>query len=162
MKRLALGIVALVLPVALFAQTMHDHRDRFLKSLNLSDSQISQVQSVEKSTRTKNRQAFAHVRVLKAEIAEALLADTIDTDKVDGLIDQAAQTVAGIQKNRIATLVQLKQIMGDDAFQRFLAVIHHRRHHGFRMMRWQRPPRPVPMKGWQGGDQGRPGPAPMD
>lgn len=116
MKRLVLFLFALVLPAALFAQNQPGNETKMLKQLGLDDSQVSQVMDIQKKTMTTVRQDMVHLRLLKAQVAQALLPARVDMQAVNDLVNQEAQSRADVQKARLGARVQLRQIMGDDNF----------------------------------------------
>ncbi len=130
MKRLIPLFFLLVLPTALFAQNQPSREAKMLSQFGLADAQVSQVIDIQKKTMATIRQDRVHIRLLRAEMAQALLPANVDMQAVNNLITQEAQTRADIQKAFIGARVQLRQIMGDDAFHmyvRHLMAMH--RHH---------------------------------
>ncbi len=130
MKRLIPLFFLLVLPTALFAQNQPSREAKMLSQFGLTDAQVSQVIDIQKKTMATIRQDRVHIRLLRAEMAQALLPANVDMQAVNNLITQEAQTRADIQKAFIGARVQLRQIMGDDAFHmyvRHLMAMH--RHH---------------------------------
>ena len=85
---------------------------------------------IQKKTMTTMRQDRVHIRLLKAEMAQALLPANVDMQAVNNLITQEAQTRADIQKARVGARVQLRQIMGDDIFHMYVRhlMAMHRQH----------------------------------
>ena len=73
MKRLIPLLFVLLLPTALFAQSQPSHETKMLTQAGLNDTQIAQVMDIQKKTMTTVRQDRVHVRLLKAEMAVALL-----------------------------------------------------------------------------------------
>jgi hypothetical protein len=133
MKRLIPLLFVLVLPTALFAQGQPSHEAKMLSQFGLTDTQISQVMDIQKKTMITVRQDRVHIRLLKAEMAQALLPAKVDMQAVNDLINQEAQTKADLQKAMVQAKVQLRQIMGDELFytyERHLKAMH--RHHGWR------------------------------
>ncbi len=126
MRGLFLLLCALAFPVAVPAQGTSNPGNHELKSLNLSDTQIAQVLNLQEIARTKALQTRAHLRVLRAEIAENLLADPVDLNAVDALVDQAAQSAAELRKARVTTMIELRRVMGDDAYESYVAFSYRR------------------------------------
>jgi hypothetical protein len=138
MKRLMLLLSVLALPAALFAQGQPSHEAKMLTQFGLNDTQVSQVMDIQKKTIATVRQDRVHIRLLKAQMAQALLPVKVDMQAVNDLITQEAQTRADIQKTLVSARVQLRQIMGDDIFYMYLrhirAMYRHHFHgwgHGF-------------------------------
>lgn len=129
MKRLVLVLVVLALPIAAFAQSAprQSREATFLKQqLGMNDSQVSQVLSIQKSTFDAVRNDRVHLRLLRAEIAEALLPQTVDQGKVNNLIDQVARTRADMEKSLIGARIQLRSIMGDQAYWTYMRFVRQR------------------------------------
>ncbi|MEI6874236.1 MAG: hypothetical protein WCL50_03800 [Spirochaetota bacterium] len=128
MKRFLVFLMAALVPALAFAQLPQDKGAAFLKRLNLSDAQISQVQGIEKSTVATIKGARVHLRLLRAQINEALLPSNAkpDTQAINRLIDQQAQLRADMEKALVAARIQLAQIMGQETFDRYAQVL--RRH----------------------------------
>ena len=120
MKRLIPLLLVLLLPSALFAQSQPSREAKMFAKFGLNDTQISQVMDIQKKTMTTMRQDRVHIRLLKAQMAQALLPANVDMQAVNNLITQEAQTRADIQKTRVGARVQLRQIMGDDIFHRYV------------------------------------------
>ena len=129
MKRLICLLFVLVLPTALFAQSQPSREAKMLTQFGLNDTQVSQVMDIQKKTMTTVRQDRVHIRLLRAQMAQDLLPAKVDMQAVNDLITQEAQTRADMQKAFVGARVQLRQIMGDDAFhmyvKHFMAI--HRR-----------------------------------
>jgi len=142
MRRIGLLLIVLVLPTALFAQGQPRPEAKMLSQLGLTDTQISQVMDIQKKTMMTLRQDRAHVRLLRAQLAEALLPSTVDMQAVNNLISQESQARADIQKALVGARVQLRQIMGDDAFYAYARHLMAMRRSHFRGWgRWGRGPR---------------------
>lgn len=120
MKRFIPLLFLLVLPTVLFAQGQPSRETKMLKRIGLNDAQISQVMDIQKKTMTTVRQDMVHIRLLKAQVAQALLPATVDTQAVNNLIDQESQTSADMQKALVGARIQLRQIMGDDIFRMYM------------------------------------------
>ena len=136
MKRLTLFVVVLALPAASFAQGAPTREAKMLGQLGLTDSQITQVMDIQKKTTTTVRQDGAQIRLLRAQMAQALLPSNPDMQKVNDLISQQSQARADMQKALVGARVQLREVMGDQAFHayvRHLRAMHRRRFH-----RWGR------------------------
>jgi len=162
MKRL-IPVLFLLLPIVLFAQSTQSSKGResaMLKKWGLNDAQISQVFDIQKSTMTTMRQDFVQIRLLRAQMAKALLPASPNMQEVNGYITQIAQARADIMKAFVGARVQLRQIIGEDNFSvyaRFIRQMHkHWRGHyrGFRRM--HRPWRSGGMDGGDGSMMGSP------
>ncbi len=130
MKRFAVVLLVLLIPLALFAQAKQTPEQKVLKDMGLSDSQISQIIDIRTSTLTAVRQDAAQIRVLRAQMDKALLAAaaSVDVNAVNGLVDQITQTRADMQKKLVAAQLQLRKIMGDDNFRAYERFLHPRNH----------------------------------
>lgn len=103
-----------------------------LTQAGLSDTQVSQVMDIQKKTVTTVRQDKVHIRLLKAQMAVALLPANVDMPALNNLITQEAQTRADIQKALIGAKVQLRQIMGDETFRKYIRHLGTMHRHHFR------------------------------
>jgi hypothetical protein len=121
---------ALLLPAALFAQNQPGGEMKMLKQFGLDDSKVSQVMDIQTKTMTTVRQDRVRVRLLKAQMAQALLPAKADMQAVNDLVNQEAQTRADMQKALLGARVQLRQIMGEDNFRVYMrhrmAMYRHR------------------------------------
>ena len=141
MKRV-IPVLFLLLPVALFAQNPQggpkERESAMLKRWGLNDSQVAQVLDIQKNTRLTARQDFVQLRLLRAQMAKALLPVSPNMQEVNGYITQVAQTRADMMKACVEARVQLRQIIGDENFPAYVRFIMHRhrhwigRHTGFR------------------------------
>jgi len=134
MKRL-IPVLFLLLPVALFAQNAQGPKDResaMLKKWGLSDSQVSQVFDIQKNARLTVRQDVVQLRLLRAQMAKALLPASPNMQDVNGDIAQLAQTRADMMKTLVGARVQLRQIIGDDNFPAYARFVMRLHRHGFR------------------------------
>jgi Spy/CpxP family protein refolding chaperone len=116
---MALAALLVLMPLALFAQAAQAPDNRMLHQLGLTDSQVTQVLDIQGKTRDAMRQEAAQVRLLRAQIGKAMVADTVDMQAVNALIDQISQARAAAQKTFLAARVQLRQIMGPDKLQEY-------------------------------------------
>jgi len=152
MKRLV-PLIFLLLPVVLFAQNTKSPKDRemaLLKSFGLTDSQIAQVLDIQKTTRMAARQDFVQLRLLRAQMAKALLSVSPNMQEVNGYITQIAQTRGDMMKAFVSARVQLRQLIGEDNFPVYARFIMrmHRHWHGFHYAAsFPRMRRPVPAGG---------------
>ena len=141
MKRVLPILLVLFLPVAIFAQTQtppapatpQAAQTRLLKQLGLNDGQVSQVLDIQGKTMTTARADGVQLRLLRAQLAKALLPATPDMQAVNGIIAQIGQTRVDLQKTLVAARVQLRQIMGDDNFRVYMR--HVRQYFGMNMHR---------------------------
>jgi Spy/CpxP family protein refolding chaperone len=134
MKRL-IPMLFLLLPVMLFAQNANSPKDRetaLLKSFGLTDSQITQVFDIQKTTRMTARQDFVQLRLLRAQMAKALLPASPNMQEVNGYINQIGQTRADMLKALVTARVQLRQIIGEENFPVYVGFIMHMHRHGHR------------------------------
>ncbi|HUZ17581.1 MAG TPA: periplasmic heavy metal sensor [Spirochaetia bacterium] len=128
MKRYLLVLAMLVVPALSFAQTPQQREAAMLKSrLGLNDSQITQVIDIQRKTMDQVRQDSVHLRLLRAELAEALLPSTVNQNRVNELIDQTARTRANMQKVLVDARIQLRKVMGDDAFFAYMRFFQRHR-----------------------------------
>lgn len=132
MKRSLIVLVAVLLPAAIFAQAQGQGRDLMrnvngmLKGFGLTDDQIAQVQTIEKSAREAVRVDFTHIRLVQAQIAEALLPANPDAQAINALIEKKGQFRVEIDKALMAARIQLKGIMGNDNFAKYESALKER------------------------------------
>jgi len=119
MKRSLIAVFALVIPAMAFAQGRMGGENGLLKGFGLDDTQISQVTAIEKSTRATVRADFTHIRLIRAQIAEALLPATPDVQAINALIDKKGEFRTDIEKNLVSARIQLVKIMGDENYATF-------------------------------------------
>ena len=148
MRRLTLAVVLSLIPLALFALGQQTPERRALQRLGLTDAQVSQVLDLQAGARDALRQGAAQVRVLRAQIDKAMLANPVDMAAVNALVDQMSQARAAMQKTLLAARAQMQQVMGADNFQKYMRGM--RRALAHRFPRWHPVPRLSPGAG--GGD----------
>lgn len=123
MKRFLPLLFVLLIPATLFAQPRKIDDGTRLKSLGLSDAQITQVLALQKSTRDTTRADLTHIRLIRAQIAEALLPPSPDAQAINALIEKEGQLRIDIEKNRMAARIQLEKLVGPDNFAKIAAYI---------------------------------------
>ena len=158
MKRFFAIAFAMAATAALFAQAPQTREDRILKSLNLTDAQISQVKDALKAVQITVHDDQLHIRTLRSQIQEQVLASNAkpDMQALGKLIDQETQLRADMEKAFVAAELKVKQIMGADAFERFVPYLGGNGRMGMGMRG-----RFAPGQGrgpWGGMMQNRPGP----
>jgi hypothetical protein len=133
MRKSLFATLVLLVPFALFAQTATaakgmDKESDLLRSLKLSDMQISQVKETQKALVAELRSDRAHLQLINAQIKVALLPSSASPDltAVNNLIDQKAQLRAGMQKAFVSTRLKLIGIMGQDNLNALLRFRHER------------------------------------
>jgi hypothetical protein len=153
MKRIfpVVALSLLFIPLMAFAQNQQSPNAAALKKLGLSDAQVTQVMDVQKKTQDLVRQDSVSLRLIRDKIDQALLPANPDVKAVNGLVDQAAQTRAEMQKALLGARIQLRQIMGDDNYRQYIRSFgrFHRRMNG---------PGPQGFRRGMGGMDGRQGP----
>jgi len=142
MRRFTLAALLALIPLALFAQVQQTPERRALQQLGLTDGQVSQVLDLQAKARDALRQSAAQVRVLRAQIDKAMLANPVDMAAVNALVDQMSQAGAGMQKTLLAARAQMQQVMGVDNFQKYMRGM--RRALAHRFPRWHPMPRLSP------------------
>jgi hypothetical protein len=120
-KIVPIAVLSLILAPALsFAQNAPQGRESTaLKRLGLNDTQVSQVLDIQNKSRDAVRKDAVNLRLVRDKIAQAMLPENPDMKAVNALVDQAAQIRADMQKTLLAAKVQLRQIMGDEAFRQY-------------------------------------------
>jgi len=126
MKRFLVFATALMIPALSFAQVPQDRGTKLLHDLNLSDAQIAQVQAVEQKARTTIKDDLVHLKLLRAQINEAILPSDAKPDlaAINKLVDQQVQLRGDMEKTLLAAKVQLMGIMGKDSFDKYAKVLH--------------------------------------
>ena len=137
MKRFIPVLFALLIPAALFAQGRKLDENSLLKGFGLNDGQISQVQAIEKTTRDAVKADFTHIRLVQAQIAEALLPTAAgpDAQAVNALIEKKGQFRTDIDKTLMSARLQLLKILGNDNYAKYAAYIRGRMQNRFRNRR---------------------------
>jgi septal ring factor EnvC (AmiA/AmiB activator) len=120
MKRVTLVLVFLTLlaPALLLAQDRQTRADRNLKQLGLTDSQITRVLDLQAKMENAVRQDMVHLRLIRAQIAEALLPASPDKQKINRLIDTQTQTRAELEKNLISDQLEIRKVVGEQIYQK--------------------------------------------
>jgi hypothetical protein len=127
MKRLAVFLLVLAVPMALFAQAQQGPEKKMLQQqLGLTDAQVTQVLDIQGKTRATMRADVVQLRLLKAQMDKALLPApaSVDMTAVNGFITQMGQTRTEMQKTMVAAKLQLRTIMGDDNFSTYMRFVH--------------------------------------
>jgi len=138
MKRFALAAALILIPLAVFAQAAAPWHGpwgaekRALQKMGLTDAQVAQVLDIQGRTRDTLRQDEAQLRILQAQIEKAMLANPVDLQAVNALVDQGEQVRAAMRKALLAARAQLQQIMGIDNFQRYTRGMGQALAHRFR------------------------------
>lgn len=116
-------VLALVLsPTVLFAQSLQNRESGALRQLGLTDTQVSQVLDIQAKMQTAVRDNTVHLRLIRAQIDEALLPAAPNMQKINGLIDDQAKIRADLEKKLVADRVKLRQIVGDQLYPRLLQI----------------------------------------
>jgi len=131
MKRSLFVLLALLVPALAFSQGQNigpgqgmgrgraADENSLLKSFGLTDAQVTQVTTIEKSTRDAVKADMTHIELVQAQIAEALLPANPDANAVNALIDKKSQFRTDIEKQLMAARIQLVKIMGSDNYAKF-------------------------------------------
>ena len=129
------------------AEPMNRGGHPFLKHLGLTDDQVGQVESILKSSAALYRTDRAQIKVLRAEVELALTKSSPDQKAISALVDKKLQIQGEIEKQRITEELQIRQIVGDDAYFQVRGALfraHHRggmgKSPGFAAV----PPKPIP------------------
>ncbi len=135
MKRFIPILFALLIPATMFAQARKVDENALLKNLGLNDTQVSQVLALQKSTRETTHADLTHIRLIKAQIDEALLAANPDEQAINALIDKKGLLRTDIEKNRLSARLQLLKIVGPDDFSKIAMFMRERRQRRFQEWR---------------------------
>src|SRR5208337_4734824 len=128
-------LFVLLVPATMFAQGRRFDENAALKNLGLNDTQITQVVALQKSTREATHVDITHIRLVNAQIAEALLSPSPDVQAIDTLIDKKGQLRTDIEKNRLSARLQLVKIVGADDYAKIAMFMRERRQH--RLQAWR-------------------------
>ena len=128
MKRITVFALALLAPVVMFAQVPPDRAALALKRLGLTSDQVTKVNDITKATETTIKDDRIHLKLLQAQIQDAILPSTATPDMaaIDKLVDQESQLRGNMEKALLSAEVQLIQIMGRDNFERYFQMIRAR------------------------------------
>ncbi len=132
MKRYLPFLFVLLFPLSIFAQPRDMDGTSLLKRLGLNDSQITQVESVQKSTEEGVRANMTHIRLVQAQIEEALLATAPDTAAINALIDRKGALRVEIEKSLMSARLQLIKLLGRDKAESYLGFVMRTLHPRFR------------------------------
>jgi Spy/CpxP family protein refolding chaperone len=137
MKRSLILVLVLLLPAMIFAQGMSRGLSRMgdenglLKSFGLNEAQIAQATTIEKSTRDAVRADFTHIKLVQAQIAEALLPATPDANAINALIEKKGLLRTDIAKSLMSARIQLVKIMGNENYAKFARFVMGQMRSGF-------------------------------
>jgi Spy/CpxP family protein refolding chaperone len=121
---LAVGVAA-AQPMPMMGARGHD---QMLKRFGLTDDQVTQVTALLAKQRTESVPMLAQIKVLDAQIEQAMTSANTDLKAVNAMVDKKAQIRADIQKQFLAMSVQIHQIVGDQIFYEMSAAFKaHRR-----------------------------------
>jgi hypothetical protein len=121
MKRILPFFLALFIPVSIFAQPRQGDEKSLLQGFGLNEGQIAQVLGIQKSTRDLIRADMTHIRLIQAQISEALLPATPDTAAINALIDKKGALRTEIEKSLMSARLQLVKLVGSENADRYLA-----------------------------------------
>lgn len=142
MKKILLVLVALAIPALVFAQSLPQREAMVLKArLGLDDAQVTRVMAIQNRVRSRVRADVVHIRLERAELAEALLPRKVDRARIDNLIDRLEHTRAQMQKALIGARIELRQTMGDETLYAYLRFFRPPYLRIIRRAGWMRPGR---------------------
>jgi len=131
MKRYLPLLLVLLFPLSIFAQPRAADENGLLKSLGLNDSQITQVTTLQKSTEEGVRADMTHIRLVQAQIEEALLAAAPDSSAINALIDKKGALRVEIEKSLMSAKLQLIRLLGRDKAESYLGFVMRAMHPRF-------------------------------
>jgi Spy/CpxP family protein refolding chaperone len=94
-----------------------------LQQAGLTDDQAKQVNELLDKQRLALVPIDAQIRVLDAQINEALTAAKTDAGAVNALVDRKAKLQADKEKQLYAALAQVRTLVGDQAYLKLLPLI---------------------------------------
>ena len=101
--------------------------ENMLKKLGLTDDQAKQVKDIMDQEREFAVQQRAQLKVISAQIEQAMVATPIDLKAVNALVDKKTQLQGENQKHFYATASEIQKIVGDKIFAQLSQ--HFRRNH---------------------------------
>jgi hypothetical protein len=133
MKRFLPVLLCFVLPAAVFAQAGNAERE-LLKSFGLGDGDIAQVVSIEKATRQAVRADLVRIRLVRAQIAEALLPSTSgpDAQALNALIEKKGRLRTDIDTTLMSARLRLAKLIGQDSYSKYAQFVKLRARHQLR------------------------------
>jgi len=117
--------VAVAQPMPMMGAGGHE---QMLKRFGLTDDQAKQVSALMVKQRTDSVPMLAQIKVLDAQIEQAMTSANTDLKAVNAMVDKKAQIRADIQKQFLAMSVQIHQIVGDQIFYQMSAAFKAHRH----------------------------------
>lgn len=87
-----------------------------LKHLGLSDEQAKQVAELLTKFEAARQPALAQLKVLAAQIGQTMTASNPDLKAVNALVDKKAALRAELEKQRLALLAQVHQLLGETLY----------------------------------------------
>jgi len=113
---IAVSLLFVVFPTALYAQSLIVDNDRFLFSLGLNEDQVSQVLALERQSQLQIDQTVTDLETTRDQISKLLEAPEPDMQQIDSLIDQEQKQRTDLERSIISTQLKLRQIMGNDNY----------------------------------------------
>ena len=95
------------------------------KELGLSDDQVSKIKALTYNLKKSQIKEDADIKSLGLDIREAITKDTVDTNAVNGLIDQKYTLKAAKDKETVGAYANLKKILTKDQYDKLKEMRHH-------------------------------------
>jgi Spy/CpxP family protein refolding chaperone len=105
------------------------NRTEWLKHAGLTDDQVKQVTDILAKHRTDAAPQLAQLKVLNAQIEQAMTGPSPDVKAASALVDKKAQLRADLEKQFLAAQAQIHQVVGDQKYVELKRAFfeHHRR-----------------------------------
>jgi hypothetical protein len=123
MKRILLFLFALLLPLSIFAQPRQADENGLLQGFGLNDSQIAQVMDIQKTTRDLVKADLTHIRLIQAQISEAMLPANPDVAAINALIDKKGAFRSEIEKSLMSARLQLIKLVGKENADKYFNFV---------------------------------------
>jgi len=112
------------------------NRTEWLKHAGLTDDQVKQVTDIVAKQRTDAAPQLAQVKVLNAQIEQAMTGPSPDLKAASALVDKKALLRADLEKQFLTAQVQIHQVVGDQKYVELKkAFFDHHPRMGMRMHR---------------------------
>ena len=95
------------------------------KELGLTDDQVSKIKALTYNLKKSMIKEDADIKSLGLDIREAITKDTVDTNAVNGLIDQKYTLKAAKDKETVGAYANLKKILSKDQYDKLKEMRGH-------------------------------------
>jgi hypothetical protein len=124
-------VAILLLALAAAAAFAQAEEERLVwEKLGLSEEQIEQARAIVERTEKRVREARAEIDVLKAELRRLLLREPVDMAQVEKQLRASLEWEYRLRLAQISRQVELRRLLGDQAYGRLMQAIRERRREG--------------------------------